>query len=305
MPKPFKFVKAYGPQSDSESEYSYSESDSESSTSDDSNNGTHRIRNDRRRTTRSDEFSDDDDDMPRQDNIKIKARRIRNKYNNFDETPSIKKNKNTIRKKTMPNESEEDSDDSDVVDSRDLDDGVQKTNEKVKDVTNELFIKPIYMHKLYVGNTCAAERQNLLYKLDIRTIISLSDNEPLVQSDDVFVYHHGEIRINSVNSMNKDTCILMIKIINRSISNGHPVLIQCDTGIESSIMLTLLYLSTIDNGLSIIQKYDWLKRKVPETILEKDPDQFFIIQSNINRIFTLFMDDVIFNEYCQTILEKL
>lgn len=279
--KPFKFVRAFGPRSSSdESEYSNIESnDSDYSNSESGHSNEEEDSN----TMRS-------DDAPRKDNIKIPKKKTKKKFS-----------KSTIRKKTMPNESEEDSDDSDVIDANNLDKGVDKTNAKNND-SKPLFIRPIYMHKLYIGNTCAAEKEGLLNKLGIGTIISLSDNKPSIKTNDLYIYHYGNLAIDTDKSISTDGFILMIKIINKSLSNGNPVLIQCNDGLVNSIILVLFYLSTIDNGLSIIQKYDWLKRKVPETKLEKDPDVFFKIQANLNRIFTVFNDEIRFGEYCKTIL---
>lgn len=298
---PTKFVRAYGgPMSDSGS-------GSSSGSYSDSSSGSE-----------SGSYSDSSYEAPtRQDNIKPKSKPSRLKQPmNFDSDSDEKPKKyniNTMRKKTMPNESEEDSDDSDRIEAYNLDKGITKTNRhaiaksnlKNKALVPSLFIKPIYMHKLYVGNTHAAEKDILLNKLGISTIISLSLNKPVSKLENVFIYHYGEFVIEDGNSLNKDGFILMLKIINKSLSVGNSVLIQCDDGKINSIILALLYLSTIDNGLSILQKYDWLKRKIPETELEKDPDTFYKIQSNINRIHTLFTDEIKFMEHCKKVLSKI
>jgi hypothetical protein len=297
--KPFKFTRAFGPpSSSSETDFSYgdsSESSYESSASSEPSM--------RRNTMRSDEYSGNDSDIgPRNDNIKSpNKKKTKKKPKKFS--------KNAIRKKTMPNESEEDSENSDIADAYNLGKGVERTNAKTKIkgklTVQPLFIKPIYMHKLYIGNTCAAEKEQMINKLGIGTIISLSYSKPTVTAEDVFIYHYGELNTDTNNSLSKEGFVLMVKIINKSISNGNPVLIQCADGMTESIILVLFYLSTIDNGLSILQKYDWLKRKVPETEIEKDPDSFSRIQYNLNRIYDGFIDEVRFNEYCKTILENV
>jgi hypothetical protein len=167
---------------------------------------------------------------------------------------------------------------------------------------NEVFIKSIYHHKLYVGNIYASENEDIINQFGIRTIISLSEIKPSIKSDSAFVYHHGVL---DVNSLSKEGFILMTKIINKSLSHGNPVLIQCDDGLSNSIILALFYLLTIDNGLSGIQKYDWLKRKIPEANLEHDTDTFSEIQTKLTGIYTVLNDEIKFREYCKTILSNV
>lgn len=161
---------------------------------------------------------------------------------------------------------------------------------------NYININQINKNLLYIGNYNILKRKDLLEELKIQTIISVSKRQPPRKFDQIYYYEYNEFNINNLNY---NAFILILKIITKSMNKGRPILIQCEDGLSNSCIILLFYLSTLNNGLSIKQKYDWLCKKIPNIKISEN------IMTSIINFGNMYNDEQIFSNYCKKILNNI
>jgi hypothetical protein len=161
-----------------------------------------------------------------------------------------------------------------------------------------IFIRSIYDNKLYIGNYSCLSNEDILKKYNIKTIISLSKKQFEFTNDSIFIYH------NKITNqfMNYNDFQLMHKIVTRSLINKKPVLLQCETGVGNSALFALFCLSTIENGLTLEQKFEWFKEKIPELQLDHTEPILKRVLSTISKLYNEFSDEKNYTLYCNQIL---
>ena len=203
--------------------------------------------------------------------------------------------------------------------TKDMSDTESDTKTKISLNTNNIpenleqalrtYVRPIYNNRLYIGNYGCLTNEKVLNDLKISTIISLSKRPPPSTDDyknmmgaDIFMYHYDNLGTNFINYSGFN---LMLKLVTRSLSKGKPVLLQCENGTGNSAVFALFCLSVLDNGLTLEQKFQWFKKKVPEIQLDSHPEIRARVLQNIDKIYNEYTDEKNYNKYCNDLLKNI